>query len=243
MNIIHISDLHVGEETEFTHNIDTRKNLTTLLSHIKKHEFDVLVIGGDLAYSTGSKTIYSYIAQQLETIHQQVFIIAGNHDNKQLLFQTFSHAILDKHLYYTTMVEEKKLIFLDSSNGFIDNKQLSWLTQELQGEKDCIIFMHHPPLFANVPHMDKKYPLQNRDELTHIFHSHPYPLTIYCGHYHCAKTIQSKNITVHICPSNFYQIDDNSQLFKIANTNIGFQKISIHKKTIHTSIEWICTHT
>src|SRR5690554_3139552 len=237
MRIIHISDLHIGEENEDTHNIDTRKNFSTLLSTITKHNFDILVIGGDLAYSTGSKTIYSYIAQKLKAIHQQVFIIAGNHDKKELLAQHFPTAFPSKKLYYTIKIEGKKLIFLDSSNRYIDTEQLSWLTKELQNEKDSIIFMHHPPLLAEVPHMDKKYPLQNRDELTRILYSHPYPLTIYCGHYHCAKTIQSQNITVHICPSNFYQINDNSQLFKIAHTHIGFQKISIQKKTIHTSKE------
>ncbi|MDA3883027.1 MAG: metallophosphoesterase [Bacteroidales bacterium] len=91
MNIIHISDLHIGEETEFTHNINTRKNLTHLLSHINKYEFDALVIGGDLAYSEGSEYIYSHIATQLKIIPQRTFMIAGNHDNKQLPIKFLSN--------------------------------------------------------------------------------------------------------------------------------------------------------
>ncbi len=117
-----------------------------------------------------------------------------------------------------------------------------WLAKELSKEKEAIIFMHHPPILAGVPHMDTKYPLQNRDELVHILYSHPHKINVFCGHYHIAKTIETKNITVNICPSNFYQIDDSCDSFRIAHHNIGFQVISIRKPSIQTDVKWIDTN-
>ncbi|MFO7869160.1 MAG: metallophosphoesterase [Bacteroidales bacterium] len=241
MNIIQISDLHIPEEHEFTHNISIRENFNTLLSHIAAYTYDMIVITGDLAYSTGSESIYSYIYSYLKNISAKTCIIAGNHDDKKLLYNTFTYAIPDKKLYYSLTKNNHSFIFLDTSQGYIDKQQLLWLKQTLQTLQNVIIFMHHPPIKSNVEYMDTKYPLQHTAELHKILYAHPYTINVYCGHYHTGKSITSQNLSIHICPSIFYQIDTQSSHFNIEHTNIGFRYITLSNDQPKSEIIWIST--
>ena len=74
--------------------------------------------------------------------------------------------------------------------------------------------MHHPPLHAGVPFMDNQHALKNREEVQSILFEHPFNVNIFTGHYHVEKMIRKKNIVVHITPSCFFQIAQESEEFQ-----------------------------
>ena len=75
--------------------------------------------------------------------------------------------------------------------------------------------------------MDSRHALRNRGEVQSIFLSHPYNVNIFTGHYHVEKAIRKKNILVHITPSCFFQIDMNSEAFRIDHYRIAFRLIEM----------------
>ena len=110
----------------------------------------------------------------------------------------------------------------------MSKRQLKWLKYELETlEKAVIIFMHHPPVLSGVPFMDNKHFLKNYTDFQRIAFQYPYPIHIFCGHYHVEKTVSIQNLHVYITPSTFYQIDWREAEFKVDHYRIAFREIDI----------------
>jgi 3',5'-cyclic AMP phosphodiesterase CpdA len=77
----------------------------------------------------------------------QTLWVKGNHDSKN-----FRYLALDN---YFTDFENWRFIILDSSDkfgsstGFLENSQISLLSEWLKTDKNVAIAMHHPPFFYN----------------------------------------------------------------------------------------------
>ena len=70
----------------------------------------------------------------------------------------------------------------------LSDQQKDWLKQELTKIKgDQIIFIHHPPLQANVPYMDNNHALKDQEELQQILVTAAGEVHLFCGHYHIAN--------------------------------------------------------
>src|SRR5690606_16972493 len=136
-------------------------------------------------------------------------------------------------------IQNTDFIFLDTSQNIVDTQQLLWLTSALATLQNATIFMHHPPCYSGVEYMDSKHALQNQTELLNILYAHPYSISIFCGHYHIAKELITKNIHVYICPSTYYQINPVGLQFSIGSKTIGFRIINIHNETIQTEVVWL----
>ena len=140
--------------------------------------------------------------------------------------------------YFKDNLGGKTVFFLNSGKGTISASQLKWLQTELKEVKDCIIFMHHPPMYSDVVYMDKNWALKNQDELQDILYSHPHPIHVFCGHYHVAKEFISKNVYVNICPSTYYQIHETSRRFAIGSKDYGYRVINLHKGVVSSETVW-----
>jgi len=239
MRIIQISDIHIPHEFEVTHDIPIRENLARIFTKINSYNYDAIVITGDLAYKKGSRAIYEHIQKKLSTIHKPIFLIPGNHDSVSLLKKTFPDNFSEHQSYYSKYILNTNFIFLDTSQNIVDTQQLLWLKAELETRKNAIIFMHHPPCYAGVEYMDSKHALQNQTEVLNILYAQPNPISIFCGHYHVAKEIITKNLHVYICPSTYYQINPVGLQFSIGSKSIGFRIINILNETIQTEVVWL----
>ena len=119
----------------------------------------------------------------------------------------------------------------------MSKKQLHWLEQQLgRIDRDAVIFMHHPPVTGGVPFMDSKHALQNMHEVHAILFNFPHHLTIFCGHYHAEKTLCSRNLTVHITPSTYFQIDTHAQGFKVDHYRIACREINLRSDGVVESM-------
>ncbi|MCK9561810.1 MAG: metallophosphoesterase [Bacteroidales bacterium] len=238
MRIIQISDIHIPHEVEKTHDIPVRENFSRILTSIASLQYDALVFTGDLAYKEGDAAIYQYIKQELSSISKPIFYIPGNHDSPELFAQFFLENASSSILYYKKTVQNKTFLFLDTSQNYIDAAQIAWLKTELMAMQDVVIFMHHPPCYCGVEYMDTHHALQNQEEILSVLYAHQHTISVFCGHYHHAKEIISKNVHVHICPSTYYQINPVGLQFAIGSKEIGFRLISF-SSTIKTEVIWI----
>ncbi len=235
----------MGTAGEQPFGVDVRSNLLRLCSHISKLQPDHLVITGDLCLEDGNADVYRWFREHIEALAIPYEVLSGNHDNPCLLARVFevTEDLKDEELYYRRQWCGERFLFLDSSPGTLSANQLSWVEAELtQREQRCrILFMHHPPVRAGVPHMDNNYPLQApfREALARIFAKAAEPLHVFCGHYHHARTILAPFGSVFISPSSYVQINPYVENFEPEHTAPGFRLIDIDGDQLRTSVHFM----
>ena len=242
MRIVQITDLHVSQEGKESFGVDVRANFLKIRDAIAALNPDHLVVSGDLCLNIGERPIYNWIKPYLDGLNIPYDIISGNHDDPVMMAEAFGieELLSNKELYFQKKIGNKEILFLDTTTGVVSAEQLSWLKTRL-AEMDCdvVIFMHHPPLYAGVPYMDSNHSLQNQEEVQKILFEFPHSITVFTGHYHVEKTITKKNITVHITPSCYFQIDQTSEAFKVDHHRIGFREILCQDDTIVSTVRYL----
>lgn len=242
MHLIQITDLHIGQADELPFEVDVRDNFLKILAAIRVKPCDLLVISGDLCFEDGDRQIYDWIKIQLAQLSCPWVIIPGNHDNTELLANCFS---LEKdckqgQLFFSGESAHPPLLFLDSARGQLSKLQLTFVETYLtQHQQEVCIFMHHPPMPAGVPYMDNNHAFRNSTETLAILTAHPYPIHIFTGHYHVDKSVHHKNLSVHITPSTFFQIDWQEQDFKVDHHRCAYRSIFWDGTTLEHSLVWV----
>ncbi|MDH3649086.1 MAG: metallophosphoesterase [Saprospiraceae bacterium] len=242
MRIALMTDPHTGSETDRPFDIDLRKNFKDVLEKIVAVNPDLLVIGGDLCLQDGDVNIYRWQRDLLNDTNLHYYIIAGNHDSPTHLSKVFDKLPPLQHgeLYYSEQNHESLMLFLDTSKGSMSGRQKDWLEAQLnKTENHTIIFMHHPPELMNVPHMDERHFLRDKDEVMQILQTSHAPLHIFCGHYHVEKVVHLGNIHVHITPSCYFQIDANERDFYVDHTDIAYRVINLTPDRLETCVHYL----
>lgn len=224
-----LSDLHIAPEGEFPDGNDTRAVFTAALVDALSFEPDLIVLGGDLCLHDADADIYRWIQNELErTVPKDVpiRIIPGNHDNAEMITAHCTPhnrvCVLPMRETLATPRGPLDLLYLDSGPGSISPDQLDWLAEQLQagavqapetGGPDTptpalpvLIFVHHPPCLSGLPHMDKKYALENMDVVQEIIAGCSRPVWTVSGHYHCSIQTPIANGLSLISPSLYLPI-------------------------------------
>ncbi len=242
MRIALMTDPHTGSENDHPFDIDLRKNFTDVLAKIVSEKPDLLVIGGDLCLQSGDGSIYQWQRDLLEESGLKYYIIPGNHDSSTLLVEVFDQLprLRNSELFYAEQNHQSTMIFLDTSKGSMSEVQKNWLADQLKEQaSQILIFMHHPPDLMNVPHMDERHYLKDKDEVMKILRGSGRQLHVFCGHYHVDKVVHLGDVHVHITPSCYFQIDSSQKDFYVDHTNIGYRMINIEKDRMETSVHYL----
>lgn len=230
MRIIQLTDLHVGLPNEATFEVDVRQNLQKACRKIQQLRPDYVVVSGDLCFQDPDRSIYTWVRQQLDALDITYDLLSGNHDDPKMMAEVFEreHLLVGDALFYQRQLEGAPYLFLDTTTGIVAEDQLKWLSETLKQQSgQVIIFMHHPPTLAGVPHMDQKYALQNRDQVMEIILDYPGRVDIFCGHYHVDKVLGIENVNIYITPSCYFQIDQYSESFAVDHRRPGIREIEI----------------
>lgn len=239
MHIAFITDLHIGAENEKPFNIDVRSHFEQVLQEVKSHEPDLIILGGDLCFEHADKEIYRYIKSQLDAVDNSYNVISGNHDNATDIAEVFHLSLWNNQLVKRTRLGGVELFFLDSTTAEISQEQLEWLQKELEECKSPVfVFVHHPPLKADMPYMDAEWPLENGAALEQVLLDFGKQVFVFAGHYHIEKTIIRKNITQFITPSCFMQIDQYAKEFKADHNVPAWRMITWENKTLQTTVHY-----
>ncbi len=238
--ICQISDMHITFKKGKTNKaIDVIVNFEKVLNEVIKITPDLIVLSGDLCFKKSNKKIYAYVKDKMDSCGFPYTVMAGNHDKSNSLADIFGYSLSPGgDLYYTKEIGHYLLIFADSSRFKISNDQLERISQDLKTKLKPVLFIHHPPVMANVPFMDRKYPLKNMDVLQRFLARYKGEIPVFCGHYHNDKEFKKGNLSVFLTPSTYFQISSQTGAFEIASSAPGWRNIILSRK-IKTEVQYL----
>ncbi len=244
MQLAFITDLHIDKSFEYPFGIDTRQNFKRILNAISKSSAEELVIGGDLCYRNPEPEIYEWIFEELKHFGMPFHVIAGNHDDSLMMSKIggFDALLNENELYFAKKFKPYVGLFLDTSKGVISKNQMNWLDRQIyQHSGPTVIFMHHPPIYANVPFMDDdpSKSFSGGEKVMEILAKSENVISIFTGHYHVEKTVLQNNAILFITPSCFFQIDQNSKDFKVDHHRIGYRLIDLDSEGLKSSMHYM----
>src|SRR5512134_1028214 len=163
MLIAQISDLHLRTDGSLLQGeIDTRRALEKCVAHVNALDPrpDLVLATGDLV-DLSLPDDYATLRGMLSRLEMPVYVIPGNHDDRDAMRSTFGHLgylpEIGPFLHYTVEDYPLRLIGLDTmmrgevSGGLCDTR-LRWLAERLaeQPDRPTLIFMHHPPFASGI---------------------------------------------------------------------------------------------
>lgn len=196
MLIAQISDLHVNAPgAEGPAGTDAIAAADAVVGFIGRMDPapDIILATGDLAAVRGSADEYAALRAALSPLRQPIYLIPGNHDDRDGLRDAFpDHDYLPAtgYLHYAIEDGPVRLVGLDTvipgePGGIMDRARLDWLEACLQArpETPTILFMHHPPFRSGIAAMDGMR-CRNGDEMETVVSRHRQVLRVLCGHVH-----------------------------------------------------------
>ena len=230
--IAHITDMHLDEEFPYENQTSARKRFKNVLKDIKNKNISHVVCTGDIGEGKGVQFFFEQFK------NTNLSITLGNHDKFMEVSKHYDLGVdYDSQKIYSSILHEYcKLIYLDSSEGIIDQKQLIWLEKELITDKPIIIFIHHPIIALNLK-VDEIGKLKNRQKVISILTKVKNEIIIYCGHYHMDSYSIYKNIAQYITPAIAFQIKKDFNKIEIDSSISGYRIIHIRNNGIASTVK------
>ena len=222
MLLCQISDLHIKAERKLAYGrVDTAGMLERGVAAILRlaPAPDAVLITGDLV-DRGSDAEYELLAQLIAPLstqgHLPVYLIAGNHDERDALRRNFpAHTYLRQwapFVQYAIDAHALRIVALDTvipgqGGGLVCAERLDWLDRTLSQapEQATVILMHHPPFVTGIGHMDR-VGLDNSDALEAVVRRHPQVERVLCGHLHRSIQARFGGTVASTCPSTAHQV-------------------------------------
>ncbi len=220
--IAQITDCHIGKRgSPFDQQYRSAEHLGNAVTHIlgMTPRPDVVVATGDLIHE-GTREEYEHIRAVLEPLPTPLFLVPGNHDDRDNLRAVFpDHAYLPSgpFLQYTVEDLPLRLIFLDTliageTGGELCEERIGWLDQRLAEAptRPTFVCMHHPPFLTGIKPFDRNRDGQGligADALGAVVARHSQIERIVCGHIHRPITTRWNGTTVSVAPSTAHQIE------------------------------------
>jgi Icc protein len=213
-----LSDPHIREPGRLAYGrIDTAPYLRRAVEAVLRlrQAPDAVVITGDLV-DFGRGVEYAHLAELLKPLPMPVYLLPGNHDDRDHLREAFPHlAYLGESgpIQYSVRIGHLQMIATDTSvpgqsRGELDADRLEWLAQALESSRDMpvIVAMHHPPFPTLIGHMDKIGLLSGAEALATLISRYPNVERIICGHVHRAIDIRFGGTIASVCPAPAHQV-------------------------------------
>ena len=144
-SFIQISDSHIDND-KFVMGVDSKKNLSAVVSNISKNYFDALIISGDLAHN-GTLESYQKLQKILKPIESKIYILHGNHDDLSNLSQIFNQSSLNNFIIGCWEVIIIDSVQVGKVSGRLNDEQLHALSQKIttSSAQYIALCLHHPP--------------------------------------------------------------------------------------------------
>jgi 3',5'-cyclic-AMP phosphodiesterase len=210
--IAQISDLHIKQRGELAYRrVDTAAALTRAIATLNRFtpRLDLLVISGDLV-DTPLAAEYDHLKELLAPLDLPFAAIPGNHDSRDLMraaLPGLGYAQSSGALHSVRKVGDVDIVLLDSTvpgaaHGELDSAGLEWLDTVLSASttRPALLFLHHPPFFTGITHMDVQN-LRNAADLAALIRKHPRARLVAAGHIHRATLTAFAGIAATICPA------------------------------------------
>jgi 3',5'-cyclic-AMP phosphodiesterase len=217
-HLLQLSDTHIREPGRLAYGrIDTAPYLRQAVEAIGRlpQRPDAVVITGDLT-DFGRAAEYDHLRALLEPLTMPVYLLPGNHDDRQQLRTSFpEHHYLGSEgfVQYSVPIGDLQLIALDTvvpqaSEGSLCAERLGWLAAELEAQRlrPVVVAMHHPPFQSLIGHMDEIGLLSGAAELEALLSRYPNVQRVICGHLHRSIQVSFAGTVAVTVPSPAHQV-------------------------------------
>ncbi|MFB9868239.1 phosphodiesterase [Vreelandella sulfidaeris] len=216
--IAHISDPHIKAGGKLSYRqVDTAKALRQAIQTLNQlsPRPDLVLISGDLV-DFGHPDEYATFSQLLAELTLPVYLIPGNHDDREHLRDAFpDHRYLFQNNDYLQWVVDDyplRLVGLDSSvpgkpHGELSDATLQWLDTTLaeQPHKPTLVMLHHHPFVSGIDHMDHQS-LVRPEALAAVIGKYSQVERVLCGHVHRSIQARFANTLAISCPGVSHQV-------------------------------------
>lgn len=216
--IAQISDLHIKAHGKLSYRkVDTLGALRKAIARLNalQPRPDAVVITGDLV-DFGREDEYLTLKQALLALELPYWLMAGNHDDRQMLKKVFSeHQYLHQHPEFIQWQAEcgpLRLLALDSTvpeqpQGELCAERLAWLGARLaaEPERPTLVLLHHPPFTSGIAHMDRQR-LINPQALEQVLRPHSQVERVLCGHLHRSMQVRFAGTLACSAPGVSHQV-------------------------------------
>ena len=193
---LHFTDPHVPPSGETVQGSDPTPGLAAALADAAVHHApdgalpaSFAVFTGDLVRD-GEAAAYARLRDALDGLPWPIHLLLGNHDDRYAFRAAFPTAALDDAGFVQQAFATPAgfCVMLDTlapgrPDGELCARRLAWLAARLADTAGPVmVFLHHPPLPAGIPSMDKiglrdadalwAVLAPHRARIRHIFHGH-----------------------------------------------------------------------
>lgn len=198
-----LSDLHLVEDGETSHGIDTYWRLSEGIDAVNaRHgDADFCVLAGDLADLgfDGAVTPYARLKELTDRLTMPCHITIGNHDKRTTYVEAFGDQERSETGYVDKVIDAKgyRVIVLDSvlpddvddyhHGGTLAPEQLEWLAARLaEHAGPVVVVLHHHanPLMTMVDRIK----LDNGEAFVDVLKAHRDVRQVIAGHVHYTST-------------------------------------------------------
>lgn len=217
MIVAQLSDLHIVPSGKLLFDrVDTAAFLTRAVSEVNSLDPlpDIVVITGDLV-DHGRPAEYEHLRQLLSPLRMPVFVITGNHDDREALRASFGgdgYLPANGFLNYVVEGYPVRIIALDTlipgdHRGRLCDNGLQWLDDALAAspQQPTLVLMHQPPFVTGIDFMDR-FGMEDTTGLATVIARHPQVERILCGHLHRAIDRRFAGTIAGTAPSTAHQI-------------------------------------
>ena len=179
---------------------------------------DAVLVSGDLVNEPGWRQ-YERVRELLSPLPMAVFVLAGNHDDRDALREYFalssaSTGAAGGPFRYAARCGELRLVVCDTTipgreEGQLDAERRNSLAIELAAdpETSTIVALHHPPVLTSMPTFDRiSLPEADRIGLADLLATNPQVVRVVAGHIHRAFFSTLAGCGVVVCPSTYLSV-------------------------------------
>lgn len=207
MKIAHLSDLHIDSSKDEIYGVKPYENLLKAISLLKSYQdIELAIITGDIS-NDGCQSSYILADKAFAQLRFPVYILNGNHDNAQVLFNmtflkfkyvpVFSQKEIDFISVNTVAIAEDGT---NRSRGVLPQRELDRVKRMIdEGERKKILLMHHPATETG-SWLDKRI-LENRHQFIDCVSSSDKVIAVLSGHNHFASNEHIGNCLYSTAPS------------------------------------------
>lgn len=214
-----LSDLHLVEETETSHGLDTHLRMERAIDwiNLRHPDADFCVLAGDLADLgfKGATTPYDRLKTLVAGLKMPCHITIGNHDNRDTFTSVFGENTRAETGCIDKVVDAKgyRVILLDSAvegddhshGGQLSQRQLDWLQARLdEHDGPVVVVLHHHanPLHVRVDRII----LDDGDRFATVLKNHKDVRQVIAGHVHFTSCGMWHGIPFTTLAGNHYNV-------------------------------------
>ena len=213
MLIAQMSDPHLlPEDIAVFGKLNTAAALERAVAHLNGLELDAVLSTGDLT-NDGDGPVYARFARTVSALRAPLFVLTGNHDDREIMRATFADLPAEGPLCYIVDRFAVRLVALDTlvegePHGELGPDQLAWLDARLAEAPDrpTLVALHHPPFRTGIGHLDRSM-LRDALDLALVIGRHRQVERVACGHVHRPIQRRWAGTVVQTAPSSSHQAE------------------------------------